>query len=447
MATTCEVSALDWAFLCLEQDTAPMHVGAVAVFHPTEPVDPVRLAGLLAERAQRIARLRLRLAQSWLPGQAHWAEAPDFDAARHVHRHQVPSPGGREELAALVAELLADPLDRRRPLWELHLITGLDGDRFAVLVKFHHALADGRDAVEIGLGLLDGFAPGPAAEARPEVPRNPLGGALEMFRSPQQLVDTVRGTLSKSGESLVIASSVLRNMRVPMPDSPLRAASSMARRVALIPIDLADLRRIRARHGGTTNDVMLAVLAGALRRWLSARGHPVEDLPARALIPVCRRRGGNGTRGNNQLSGYLCDLPVGEPDPVARLRAIRASMGCNKSAGPLRGPGAFPVLAGRVPQIVHQVATPLAGQGAALLFDTVITNVPLPAFPAALAGAELAEVYPVAPLAVGHALAVAVSQFRDTVHVGVQANRAALPDLEKLSEALPLAVAELDDRS
>ncbi|MFI0466709.1 wax ester/triacylglycerol synthase family O-acyltransferase [Saccharopolyspora sp. 5N102] len=440
MMTTSEVSALDWAFLCLEQETTPMHLGAVAVFRPPEPADRLRLLALLAERAQRIARLRLRIGQSWLPGQAHWAEAPEFDASEHVHSHQLPTPGGRAELAGLAAELLADPLDRRRPLWELHLITGLDGDRFAVLVKFHHALADGREAVETGLALLDGFAP---AEQEPACPG---GGPLRLLRRPGKLIGAVRGTLSKSGETLGIASSVVRNMRMPVPDSPLRASSSTARRVALVPIDLADLRRIRAKHGGTTNDVVLAVLAGAFRRWLATRGHPVGELPVRALIPVCRRRG-DDVSGNNRLSGYLCDLPVDEPDPVARLQAIRAAMRRNKSAGPLRGPGAFPVLAGRVPQIVHQVAAPLAGQSAALLFDTVITNVPLPDFPATLDGAALAELYPVAPLAAGQALAIAVSQYRDTVHVGVHANRAALPDLEKFSGALPLAVAELGDLS
>src|SRR4051794_39237605 len=103
MMATSEVSALDWAFLCLEQETVPMHLGAVAVFRPPAPADRLRLLALLAERAQRIARLRLRLGQSWLPGQAHWAEAPEFDASEHVHSHQLPTPGGREELAGLVA--------------------------------------------------------------------------------------------------------------------------------------------------------------------------------------------------------------------------------------------------------------------------------------------------------------------------------------------------------
>ncbi|MDA3627004.1 wax ester/triacylglycerol synthase family O-acyltransferase [Saccharopolyspora sp. WRP15-2] len=438
---TTGINTLDWAFLCLERETAPMHLGAVAVFAPQGESDRERLLALLAERAQRIARLRLRLDRSWM--QPCWAEAPGFDAAEHVHGHQVPTPGGREELAELVAELAALPLDRRRPLWELHLITGLAEGRFAVLVKFHHALADGRDAVEVGLGLLDGLTPESAAV--PEQ-RNPIGDVVGLLGRPQELFGTVRSTLAKSGESLGIASSVVRNVRLPQSDSPLHASGSAARKVALVPLDLAELRQIRAQHGGTTNDVVLAVISGALRRWLAARGHDLE-LPVRVLVPVCRRRANQRSGGNNQLSGYLCELPLAEPDPVARLQWIRAEMARNKSAGPQRGPGAFPVLAGRVPQLVHQVAGPLAGQGAALLFDALISNVPLPSFRATLDGAELAELYPVAPLAAGHALAIAVSQFNGAVHVGVQANRAAVPDLEKFREALPLAVAELADRA
>ncbi|KAA5838353.1 wax ester/triacylglycerol synthase family O-acyltransferase [Saccharopolyspora hirsuta] len=437
---TSGISTIDWAFLCVERETAPMHLGAVAVFAPRGEADRLRLLELLAERARRIARLRLRLHRSWM--QPCWTEVPRFDATAHVHGHQVPAPGGRAELAELVAELTAEPLDRTRPLWELHLITGLEDGRFAVLVKFHHALVDGRDAVQVGLGLLDGSAPERSA-AHP--PRSPIGEVVGLLGRPQQLLGTVRSTLAKSGESLGIASSVVRSVRFPPPDSPLRASGSAARRVALVPLDLAELRQIRARHGGTTNDVVLAVIAGALRRWLTARGHDLGELPVRVLVPVCRRRANRPNGGNNQLSGYLCELPLAEPDPVARLRAIRAEMARNKSAGPQRGPGAFPVLAGRVPQLVHQVAGPLAGQGAALLFDAVITNVPLPNFPATLDGAELAELYPVAPLAAGHALAVAVSQFNGAVHVGVQANRAAVPDLEEFREGLPLAVAELAD--
>ncbi|WP_093422470.1 wax ester/triacylglycerol synthase family O-acyltransferase [Saccharopolyspora flava] len=437
-----ELTPLDWAFLCMENEDTPMHVGAVAVFRAEGPVDRDRLRRLLAERAQRIGRLRMRLERSWL--QPHWREARDFDATEHVHDHEVPSPGGREELAILTSELIADPLDQRRPLWELHLITGLADNRFAVLMKFHHALVDGHDAVEVGVRLLDEFTDLTDTPATP--PSNPIEDALGLLRKPDKLVGALRGTLSKSGESLGIAASVVRHVRIPLQSSPMHASTSPARKLALVPVDLADIRRIRSRHGGgTTNDVVLAIITGALRRWMADRGADVGGVPVRALIPVCRRRSNQPRSGNNQLSGYLCGLPVDEPDPGERLRSLREEMSANKSGGPLRGPGAFPVLAGRLPQLLHHLATPLVAQGAPLLFDTMVTNVPLPRFHAALDGAEVAELFPIAPLASGHALSIAVSQFRDTVHIGVQANRAALPDMEKLAEALPQAVAELCD--
>ncbi|MGI8312984.1 wax ester/triacylglycerol synthase domain-containing protein [Saccharopolyspora hattusasensis] len=195
------VSALDWAFLCLERDAAPMHLGAVAVFAPRRPVHPGRVAGVLAERAARIPRLRLRVRSSWFPpGHARWEEPSDFRARDHVHTHQLPSPGGREELAVLVTELNALPLDLSRPLWELHVITGLDGDRFAVLVKLHHALADGCGAVEAGLGLLDGFTPdwAPRQTMPPADPvLNAAWRAVGMVSRPHRLLGDV---LSAAGD-------------------------------------------------------------------------------------------------------------------------------------------------------------------------------------------------------------------------------------------------------
>ncbi|MEV5535751.1 wax ester/triacylglycerol synthase family O-acyltransferase [Saccharopolyspora shandongensis] len=451
--TTTEVSAIDRAFLCLERDVAPMHLGAVAVFAPRRPVRPDRVARVLAERAQQISRLRLRVRGSWIPpGYARWEELPDFRAQNHVHVHQLPSPGGRGELAVLVAELNAVPLDLSRPLWELHVITGLDGDRFAVLVKLHHALADGCGAIEAGLGLLDGFTPDQAPQ-QTALPSDPLFDTVlravgRLSRPSRLLCDALSAANdlpTTVRQTVEIAASVMRNMRLPALDSPLHARASAARRVALIPIEGRDIRRIRARHGGTTNDIALTVVTGALRRWLDTRGYTLDGRTVRALIPVNYRSRGKSRADNNQLSGYLCDLPVGEPDPATRLRTIRAVMDRNKSSGPLRGPGAFPVLAGLMPSIAQLFAVPLAGQAAGLLFDTMITSVPLPNVAVSLDGASLREIYPLAPLAAGHALSIGVTPYRDIIHIGVQANRCAVGDLEKLSEALPLEVAELVD--
>jgi WS/DGAT/MGAT family acyltransferase len=241
---------------------------------------------------------------------------------------------------------------------------------------------------------------------------------------------------------LGIASSVLRSARY-APAMPLATVSSPGRQVELLRLRLADLQRVRRQHGGTVNDVLLAVVAGALRHWLIGRGHFVDDLTLRALIPVSTRaRRGNPAAGN-QLSGFLCELPIGEPDPVARLRAIRAAMDRNKAIGARRGPGAIPVLADQLPAALHRLLTPLVGRCAPLFFDTLVTNVPLPAIPLYLDGAELQELYPLAPLAPDHALGVALSRYRDAVHVGLHACRAALPDLERLGGAVARALAEL----
>jgi diacylglycerol O-acyltransferase len=450
------INGLDMAFLCLERDTAPMHIGALAVFGAENPPDTVQIAKLLAARAQRLPRMRFRVRTAWFrTGGARWETHPDFLAADHVYQHHLPSPGGQGELAALTSELAAEPLDLSRPLWELHVITGLEGHRFALLVKLHHALADGAKAVELGLNLLDSGQP--CAQApQPPPERTALSLARGVFRCashPKWLfrnVTTAAGELRnaarQTGETLNIASSVVRSTRMPPTDSPFAAPHSGTRRIELIPLALDDLRRIRKYHGGTTHDVLLAVVTGALRRWLADRGQPVEDLTIRALVPVSQRLRAGGS-GSNLLSGYLCDLPVGESDPLARLRAVQSEMDRNKTVGPLRGPGAIPVLAGRVPGMVHRLATSTVGRGASLLFDTVVTNVPLPDRPLSLGGSRLLELYPFVPLPAGHALSIAASQYRGTVHVGLQANRAALPDMEKLNESLRHSLAELDDLS
>jgi diacylglycerol O-acyltransferase / wax synthase len=442
--TTEQLGPLDVAFLCLE-DAIPMHMGAVVTFRAPRPVHPARLVQLLADRARQVPRLRRHIRTSWSrPGGAFWAEDPDFRVEDHVHAHHLHRPGGQDQLTALAGEIMAEPLDLGAPPWQLHVITGLAGRRFAVLAKLHHALCDGAGAVGLGMGLLDGFdPPAPAEDAAAlrsvrdllDLPNRLLGTAADVAAG---LPDVVR----QAGDALGIASSVLRSAR-PGPAMPLVAASSQ-RRVDLLKLDLADVQRVRRTHGGTVNDVLLAVVAGALRHLLLGRGHYVDDLTLRALIPVSTRAR-SGRAGGNQLSGYLCDLPIGEADPVARLGAIRAEMDRNKATGAHRGPGAIPVLAQQLPAAVHRLAMPLVGRCAPLFFDTVITNVPLPPVSLSLDGAELQELYPLAPLAPDHAVGVAMSRYRDTIHVGLHADRAALPDIGRLGDAVHQALAELHE--
>jgi len=414
------LSGLDVAFLCLETRTRPMHMGAIGVFRAAEPVDRAELMKLLASRAAANPLLRRSVRPVWFPpGSAQWQEEPLFDAAAHVHGYEA---ADRRTFEAYAAGWMATPLDLSRPPWDIHVVTGLPDGEFGLLLKLHHALADGAGAVEVAGSLFDQALPARAAAPPPE---------------PVDLLEQGRELMSRAG-------TVLRATRRP-PAPSLVSANSAARRLAFVRLDLDDVRQIRKQHGGTTNDVALTVVAGGLRHWLAQSDRPVDGVTLRALIPVNTRSRGRSA-GANQLSGYLCELPVGLSDPVAQLRYVRATMDTNKAAGPSAGPGAVPILANLIPPAVHRVCTPAAGSAASLLFDTVVTNVPLPPVRLTLGGAELREVYPFAPLAAGHGLGVAVSAYRDSVHIGLQADREAVPDLDVLAACVVKAAATLHER-
>jgi diacylglycerol O-acyltransferase / wax synthase len=439
------LSALDTAFLCLESESAPMHLGALAVFGPGTPSRPARLLSTLGERAQRLPLLRRRVSRLRLPGTGDtWEPDPRFEVGAHVRLHRLDGED-RAGVAGVAARLMTEPLDRARPLWELHLLTGLAGGGFAVLVKLHHALADGLRAVELGLGLLDGYTDLVAARSVAGPAGSLLGGVWSAARAaicPYRLVGRALDGVREAAGAAGIAGAVLSSARPRTPSSPLATTGPAGRRLALLRLSTADVRQVRRGHGGTDNDVLLTVLAGALRDWLDQRGQRPQDLRLRALVPVSRRCRPDEGHGNT-LSGYLCDLPVQEDDAASRLRAVRASMDRNKAAGPGRGPGALPLLADRVPAAVHRIVAPLARHSAGRLFDTVVTNVPVPDLSLALGGTPLCEVYPIVPLASGQALGVALSAHRGTVHIGLHADARAVPDLDRLAEAIPAALTNL----
>ncbi|MFI6095324.1 wax ester/triacylglycerol synthase domain-containing protein [Lentzea sp. NPDC051213] len=417
-----QLSPLDIAFLAMEGNSNPLHLGAVATFAPTTPVHPARIAAVLCERAQEIPRLRQRARTSLLGG-ARWVEDPGFVPEDHVFTHHV---RGRDRFATLVSHLMAQPLDLARPPWELHVITGLAGGRFAVVAKLHHSLCDGMKAVGLGLQLFDA--------SRLSIP-----DALPV--QARSIIPSLRGIK----DTIDIASSVLMNTRPPTLNSPVLTASSRPRRVVMSRLDLADVHRIRRAHGGTVNDVLLALVTGALRHWLSAHGSAGPDSVVRALIPVNQRsRSGDGAAGN-QISGFLVSLPVGEPDPLERLRSVREQMETAKAAGPDRGAGALPLLADKVPPFVHRLAAPVASRCAPLLFDTLVTSVPLPSVPLSLDGAALCEMYPVAPVAPGHAVGIALSVYRSSVHVCLNTNQSWMSDAQWLDGVLRRELAALQD--
>ncbi|MCK1820990.1 wax ester/triacylglycerol synthase family O-acyltransferase [Streptomyces sp. XM83C] len=427
------LAPLDLAFWNMESAEHPMHLGALGVFTAHSPTAGAHAADLLAARAAAVPGLRMRIRDTWRPfrlplgfGGAAREPDPAFDPLRHVLLH---APAA--DFHAAAGRLMERPLDRCRPPWEAHVLPGADGDSFAVLFKFHHALADGLRALGLAAAILDPADLPTAHKARPDEPRR--GGLLPDVR---RLPDTVRGALSDVGRALDIGASVAASTLAVRPTPALTADPTGTRRIAGAAVDLDDVHRIRKATGGTVNDVLIAVVAGALRRWLDERGDGSEGNAPRALIPVSRRRPRTAHPQGNRLSGYLLRLPVGDPDPLSRLRAVRTAMDRNKDAGPDRGAGAVALLADHVPALGHRLGGPLVGRAARLWFDILVTSVPLPGLGLKLGGNPLTEVYPLAPLAPGHSLAVAVSTYRGRVHYGLVADAEAVPDLGLLAAAL-----------
>ncbi|MEV6483210.1 wax ester/triacylglycerol synthase family O-acyltransferase [Streptomyces sp. NPDC051576] len=423
------LAPLDLAFWNIESDRNPMHLGALGVFSAHSPTAGAHAADLLAARAAAVPGLRMRIRDVWQPlslsfGSAVRETDPDFDPLHHVRLH-APTADFQE----VAGRLMERPLERGRPPWEAHVLPGEDGVSFAVLFKFHHALADGLRALTLAAAILD---PMDMPERRPR-PEEPARGLLPDVR---KLPGLLRGALSDVGRALDIGASVARSTLDVRTSLALTSDPSGTRRTAGVVVDLDDVHRVRKTVGGTVNDVLIAVVAGALRRWLDERGDGSEGVAPRALIPVSKRRPRGAQPQGNRLSGYLIRLPVDDPDPLARLDSVRTAMDRNKDAGPNRGAGAVALLADHVPAIGHRLGGPLAAQAARLWFDILVTSVPLPGIGLKLGGNPVTAVFPFAPLARGQSLAVAISTFRGHVHYGLVADAEAVPDLDRFARAL-----------
>ncbi|MGX1885059.1 wax ester/triacylglycerol synthase family O-acyltransferase [Streptomyces sp. NPDC055287] len=435
------LAPLDLAFWHLESTEHPMHLGALAFFEGDEEADGDRVAKLLAERATAIPRLRMRVRTVWLPiGGAAWSTAKNFDVRRHVRQIRLPDGDFAAHATEIAGELMEQPLERGLPPWEMYVLTAAGSGTFAVLVKLHHALADGMRAVAIGAGIFDQIAGAGAAGARRErsvPPRSWLPG-------PHQVVGFARDRIEEVGRAVGIGASVMRASRFDLwGASAFAAGSSGTRRLGTAVLGLDDVMRIRRVAGGTANDVLLAVVAGGLRRWMLERGEQLPVADPRALVPVSRRRPGGAAASGNKLSAYLVGLPVSEADAWARLTSVRRAMDRSKADGPGRGAGAVAVLADHLPPLAHRFGAPLAGSAARMLFDVLVTSVPLPRSTLSLGGSPLGAIYPMAPLARGQSLAVALTTYGGQVHVGLVADAKAVPDLDRLAGSMTDELAAL----
>lgn len=447
-----QLGGLDMAFLCLEGSTRPMHMGALLLFAPPNPVHPERIVRLLAARAATAPELNRSPRSTWWPPVgAAWADDDTVTAEDHIHSHRLRDP---EHLPRVVAALMAEHLSASRPPWELHVITGIGGTRFGVLAKLHHALADATGMISVAGALLDDLVH-PAPNGQPRSRQSQPAGTSRLGHGrglPQRalhmttdLISGLAGEVSNQarrvGQVAGIASSVVAALRPRSVVSPVTNlfGDSHRRRWTAVRLDADRLHRARKQLGGTFNDVVLSVVAGGLGSWLGQNGDAgtlAAGWNARAFVPVSLRGRHTRQSGGNLLSGYLCDLPLSESDPIARLAAVRESMQRNKAAGPTRGAGAFPLMAESLPPVVHRLATPLLGRVAPLLYDTMVTTVPLPDVPLRLDGAALQEIHPIAPLAPGQGLSVAITGYKGVVNIGLLTDADLLPGVTRLGRAI-----------
>jgi diacylglycerol O-acyltransferase / wax synthase len=450
------LTRLDASFLYLEEPDTPMHVGGVLILEaPPGGVDA--LADLVEARLPLVPRYRQRVAE--VPGHLAnpvWVDDPDFDIAYHLRRNGLPRPGTEAQLLDLVSRLASRPLHRRRPLWEMYLVDGLSHGRVAVITKTHPALVDGLSAIDIGQVLLDVEPDAPApepAEWRPERP--PTGAQLvwdaldEYARRPSAIVDTalaaVTDVRSTTARVTGVAGGLLRTARttlLPAPHTPLNATVGRQRRVAVARAELDDIKKGHKVHGGTVNDVLLTVVAGALREWLLSRGEPVvAGTSVRALVPVSMQD--EDPVAGNRVSSYLVDLPVGEPNPRVRLARLSYAMRGIAQHGQSVGADSLIALTGFAPPTLHALGARAARGLSRRLFNLVVTNVPGPQFPLYAAGSRMLEVFPVVPLARGQGLSIGMTSYDGRVYFGLNADRDSVGDVDILADLIEQEVAEL----
>jgi WS/DGAT/MGAT family acyltransferase len=454
------LSALDAAFLELEDESCPMHVGAVAVFD----AGPLALAdgGFDIERFRRFVesglqpRYRQRIARLPVTNHPIWVDDPRFNLQYHVRHVSLPHPGDDRQLKRLAGHAFSLPLDRSKPLWELWLVEGLAENRFAVISKTHHCMVDGvrtADLLTSSMQLSPDAptvpeprpwrarpAPGAAALALGEARRRAQGGlaALRAARDaaahPLRTLDSLRD--AAGGISETLAASAHRTSA-----TLLNTEIGPHRRFDWIRYELGQVKEVKNRLGGTVNDVVLANASGGLRRFLAEHGEDVAKLDFRAMVPVNLRSQDDSGAWGNRVATLAVDLPLDEPDPRRRLERVIETTRAVKGSKQVRGMTVMQELSewGLGPLFVQ-----LARQTALTRpFNVVVTNVPGPQVPGYLLGAPLRAAYPLVPLYKNQALGIALFSYDGGLFWGLNADWDALPDLHRLVEALAVDFEEL----
>ena len=457
-----QLTGLDASFLALETRTSSGHVGGVCLLDPRQaprPLDLAALRDLFAERVGLVPILRQRLLEVPLGlDQPYWVDDEDFDLEFHVREVALPRPGSDAQLTEQVSRLHSRPLDRTRPLWETYLISGLARKRMAVYTKIHHAAIDGVSGAEVLTLLLDLMPEGRPRESIPEFrPERPPSRArmlanagrtaalrpLDTARITRDIIKFIPAAGSVAGPFLGRMlgigegdGSVIPTAPARPPATPFNRPVTPHRRWAFRSVALDDVKAVKNAFGMSVNDVVLAMCAGGLRRWLISRD-ALPTVPLVAMIPVSvRGEAGKGMMGN-KVSAMLAALPTHLPTAAERLTVAHEATRIAKAQHAAIPPGlvenitdfAPPALAARAARVAF--ATGLLHRLPP--FNVVISNVPGPDVQAYLGGAKLLAYYPVSVVMDGQGLNITVHGYRGGLHFGLIACRELVPDVDALT--------------
>ncbi len=446
------LSGLDTSFLHLERSGAHMHVASTSVFEGQAPTHE-EFRDHIASRLHLVPRFRQKL--RFVPldqGRPVWVDDPHLNLDYHVRQTALPAPGSDEQLRNLAARIFSQQLDRSKPLWELWLVEGLTGDRFAIIGKSHHALVDGVSGVDITTVLfdLDQEPSGTPDKAPPWLARpEPTDLKLlsdawrERLTSPPEIYRGFRAALRGPRQVLkgVGATSKMVSAGMSAPHSVFNVEIGPHRRFQMTQTDLGDLKRVKDAHGGTVNDVILSIVAGGIGKYLRARGHDTAGLELRAMVPVSVRADEEHGALGNRISAMMAPLPVWCEDPVERLRLMTGEMGDLKTSGQAVGAEILTKLTDFAPSTIASQAARL--QPAQRFFNLVITNVPGPQFPLYVLGRKMESIFPMVPLARRQALCIGIMSYNGQVNFGLIGDFDGMADLDSFALDLEAATQEV----
>jgi len=455
------LSALDASFLGIEDESCHMHVGAVLIFdatplrRPDGGIDIERIRTAIHARLHLVPRFRQRLAYVPYERIPIWMDDDRFRLAYHVRHTALPHPGDERVLKRLVGRIMSQALDRKRPLWEMWVVEGLEGDRCALISKTHHCMIDGISGADVMSVILS-----PIPEEDPGIPEpwkprpKPSDARLmvdELLRRAAQppaamraVYETLRDPQTKLRDLTDAAAGVVEAFAPafsPVSRTPLNVEVGPHRRFDWTDMRVADLKAVKHVLGGTLNDVVLATVSGALRRFFGQRNLDPGDLEIRAMVPVSVRSHDERGQLGNRVTQLVAPLPVNIADPVERLHAVhRTTAGLKESRQALGGEVMTAISEWTVPNVLVQ-AVRLASR--ARPYNLIITNVPGPQIPLYLLGALMRTAYPVVPLFANLALVVGLFSYNGGLYWGLNADWEQIPDLHEFIVALEASFKEL----